>query len=68
MWYLRLELDKENLSILPLLNKDERFVDLYLKQIKQALEDLYPQTPKMKSMTRQEISILTQKKNLGLER
>lgn len=59
MGYLRLDLDKECLFVVPLLNKDERYVGQYLQQIKVALEELYPHTPKMKSIVRQEVSILS---------
>ena len=61
MGYLRLDLQKEQLYIVPLLNKDNRYVGQYLRQIKTALEQLYPNTPKMKSIVRQEVSFLTKK-------
>ena len=59
MGYLRLDLDAEKLCIVPLLNKDARYVGQYLQQIKIALEELYPDTPKMKSIIRQEVSVLS---------
>ena len=62
MGYLRLDLDSEKLCIVPLLNKDERYVGQYLQQIKAALEELYPDTPKMKSIARQEVGFLSSTK------
>ena len=63
MGYLRLDLDKSKLCILPLLNKDERYVSHYLQQIKTEIEKLYPNTPKMNDVIRVDISVLqTQKK------
>ena len=59
MGYLRLDLDNEKLCIVPLLNKDARYVGHYLQQIKAALEELYTDTPKMKSIIRQEVSVLS---------
>ena len=59
MGYLRLDLNAQDLTVVPLLNKDERYVRQYLQQIKVALENLYPETPKMKTIHRRSVDFLT---------
>ena len=65
MGYLKLDIEKENLYIVALLNKDERYVQLYLQQIKSLLEDLYPHTPKMKNIIHQDASAVIVKKKVS---
>lgn len=63
MGYLRLDLDEERLYIAPLLNKDERYVSYYLRQIKTALEQQYPETPRMQEVVQLDASEVIPKMN-----
>ena len=63
MGYLRLNLENKKLCVVALLNKDERYVRQYLQQIKLALEELYPETPKMSEVILQDVNVMSDKKN-----
>ena len=67
MGYLRLDLENKKLCVVALLNKDERYVSQYLQQIKLALEELYPETPRMDEVIRQDVNVMSDKKNSVLK-
>lgn len=63
MGYLHLDLDEEKLYVAPLLNKDDHYIDHYLQQIKMAIEQQYPETPKMNKVIQQDITQIASKIN-----